>query len=154
MDNDLSGAEEILDRTVSEKKAGRSPDRDRKKRTKSIIAIAGFVLLVLLVLNSVNQMHSIHHPDVPVEEVLDNARTTMFFMSLDLQNHLLEYGSYPDTLDPEMEAYGLDYVLETDGSYTISYHGRDTVFTFNSHQDPALLVTEELARQLHGEVQE
>lgn len=147
---DLSSAEDkfLKERASSETSM---KDSERKpKKWKLIFIAAGLIVLILVIINSLNEMHKLHNPSIPVITQIENARTSMFFLSLELDSYRQINGGFPDTLDLEMQTYGLEYDLDSDGLYTLAYQSEDTTLVFCSTDDPAELVSEELAVEVFG----
>lgn len=151
---DLSSAE---DKFLKERASSETSMRDSEKKPikwKLIFIAVGVIVLILVIINSLNDMHKLHNPEVPVITQIENARTSMFFLSLELENHRQINGGFPDTLDLEMQTYGLEYDLDSDGLYILTYQSQDTTLVFYSTDDPAELVSEELAVEVFGEERE
>lgn len=148
---DLNGAEDrfLKERALSESSENVSGKNSRK--WKLIFIAIGVIILILVLINSLHEMHKLHNPSIPVASQLENARTSMFFLSLELENYRQINGEFPDTLDLEMQTYDLEYNLDSDGTYILTYQSEDTSLVFRSTDDPAELVSDELAAEVFGE---
>ena len=149
-EENLSNAE---DRFLEERTSSRVPVKvigANSKKWKHIFIAIGVIILLLVIVNSLNEMHELHNPSIPVATQLENARTSMFFLSLELENYRKLNGMFPDTLDLEMQTYDLEYDLESGVLYTLTYLSDDTSLVFCSTDDPAELVSEELAADVFG----
>lgn len=149
-EENLSSAE---DKFLEERASSRVPVKiigANSKKWKLVFIAIGVIILILVIVNSLNEMHELHNPSIPVATQLENARTGMFFLSLELENYRQINGRFPDTLDLEMQTYDLEYDLESDALYTLTYQSEDTSIVFCSTDDPAKLVSEELAADVFG----
>ena len=129
--------------------------KDNSKKWKLILMCVGVVLLILVIINSFNEIHELKNPTRPLGMQLEDAKLTMFMISLKLEEYRRVNACYPDSLGPGMDIYDADYILHPDGSYTLSCQLSDSTVTFGSTENPAGLISEdfmnEFVRESTGE---
>ncbi|MCD4846824.1 MAG: hypothetical protein K8R76_01385 [Candidatus Aegiribacteria sp.] len=122
--------------------------KDNSKKWKLILMCVGVVLLILVIINSLNEIHELNNPVRPLGLQLEDAKLTMFMISLKLEEYRITNACYPDSLDPGMDIYDVDYILHPDGSYMLSCQAGDSTVTFKSTENPGDLVSEDFLSEV------
>lgn len=121
------------------------PEQSRKPGGKRVRAgwfglAAGVILLVLAVMNMHSRQRSLRERDDPLSVQINDVKTHLYLTALDIDSYRHRNGTYPDSL---WEEDVVEYTLESDGSYTLSYSLQDTVIVYNSRNSRNELLTEE-----------
>lgn len=140
-------AEKKYQKEKASREAQQKKFKDNSKNWKLILMCVAVVLLILVIINSFNEVHELRNPIRPLSMQLEDAKLTMFMISLKLEEYRSVNACYPDSLGPGMDIYDTDYILHPDGSYTLSCQLSDSTVTFRSTENPADLISEDFMNE-------
>lgn len=146
--HEFDTAEREYQKEKASKEAQQKKFKDNSKKWKFILMFVGVVLLILVIINSFNEIHELRNPTRPLGIQLEDAKLTMFMISLKLEEYRSANTCYPDSLGPGMDIYDVGYILHPDGSYTLSCQLSDSTVTFSSTENPGDLVSEDFMSEV------
>lgn len=141
-------AEREYQQEKDSKETQKNKFKDNSKKWKLILMGVGVVLLILVIINSFNEIHELSNPTRPLGMQLEDAKLTMFMISLKLEEYRSTNACYPDSLGPGMDIYDVGYILHPDGSYTLSCQVSDSTVAFRSTENPGDLVSEDFMNEV------
>ncbi len=144
-------AEKEYQKEKASREALKKKYKNNSKKWKLILMCVGVVLLILVIINSFNEIHELRNPARPLGMQLEDAKLTMFMISLKLEEYRSVNACYPDSLGPGMDTYDADYILHSDGSYTLSCQLSDSTVIFRSTDNPADLISEDFMNEVMRE---
>lgn len=149
-ESELVNAEQKFQKELDSRMASKKKYSENSKKWKLILICIGIVALILIIINSFHEMHELHNPSRPIELELEDAKITMFMVSIKLEEYRKANACYPDSLGPGMDIYDTDYILHSDGSYSLSCQLVDTTVTFSSTENPGDLISEDFMHKVIG----
>ena len=142
------------DRIAEEEVRRRAEEPPRKRKASRSRLRAGWIglaaavaVLAAVVATGLNGGSGFEERDVPMQVRVDDVKTHLYLTALELDGYHVRHGSYPDTL---WEADVIEYAVEDDGTYTLSYRLEDTLVTYNSAESRNVLLTDGFLREVLG----
>jgi len=127
---------------------GKQPGPPRSRRLTGWVGLAAAAaVLAVVLLTGLSGRTGFEERDVPRQVKLDDVKTHLYLTALEIDGYHVQHGSYPDTL---WEADVVDYAVEDNGTYTLSYRLEDTLLTYNSAASRNVLLTDGFLREVLG----